>query len=770
MSVKVRSEHSDPPAELSLTFPYATDNFQNNAFNAIEQGDHVLVTAHTGSGKTTVAEYAVAYGLKLKKRVYYTAPIKALSNQIFGDFRRKYPSWDVGIKTGDIDLNSSAQVVIMTTECLLNMLLLGEKLDDVGVVIFDEVHYIKDEERGEVWEKSIYMMPEHIQMIMLSATLPDAIVTAKWIAECKGRDVSYTTTTRRIIPLSHYMFLRGGDKRIIIMDNDGKFYSDNYQKACKEYDFTPSMLNYYVDRLKLPALFFCFSKKHCEEHALRINTSLVDCKTSSEIEHAFNKMLRKFTNHTELDGYSQTVSVRQLACKGVCFHHAGLLPQLKEIVQELFSQGFIKVLFVTETFAAGVNMPAKTVVFTGFSKYDNSKGGIEGQFRHLYTEEYLQMAGRAGRRGLDTVGDVVLLPFQPRDILPLHEAKSMMSGDIRYITSRLKITYSYILKSILSKTPIIYYLQKSLRYVQQEAEKVQLQTKLEATTRERHMYKLPDESDDIYALVQEHSIHKNTNMANKARQRKHQKVLQSLSSEKRTYLDKVYDDYCKIQELDGTIGVLEHDIRSIDAAFQEETDTILKFLYSCGYLNKEASIDDYLPEDVTVKGVMCAEINECNPLLLVELITNKYFDGLDAGETIALLALFLDVKSGDRDMAYDDRFRKYIIDCSTLAEQMDVEESHLGITQSNWNLCDELCDVVMIWIKYGNMSNVYSVTGCALFEGELVRQLLKLNNICKEVCKVAHILNDDDLLKKLEKHQELLVRGIVMPDSLYCMG
>jgi antiviral helicase SKI2 len=222
-------------------------------------------------------------------------------------------------------------------------------------------------------------------------------------------------------------------------------------------------------------------------------------------------------------------------------------------------------------------------------------------------------------------------------------------------------------------------------------------------------------------------------------------------------------------ELESKITELEHDINYIDGAFSSEVNLIIQFLYSNGYLSRSADIEACVPEDVTAKGVMCTEINEANPLLLAELISGKYFEGLDTVETISLLSLFLDVKSGERDMTYSDSFRGRVVVCNKLAESWDVQESNAGLTPSNWVLCDELCDVTMAWIKYGNMSAVYDVTGCSLFEGELVRQLLKLNNICKEVCKAATIMGDDELSKKLEKHQELLIRGVVMPDSLYCL-
>lgn len=745
------------PDHPSLTFPYQTDDFQNHSFNAIESGDHVLVTAHTGSGKTTVAEYAVAYGLSKGKKVIYTAPIKALSNQIFADFQSKYPSWNIGIKTGDIDYKSeTCDVLIMTTEIIRNKLFLDpEMLTDVSVVIFDEVHWIKDESRGSVWEESIIMMPDWIQMILLSATLPDAESFCKWIAGCKGKNISYATTSKRVVPLSHYLMNGAGFHQI--MDNEYNFNRDVYRTVSKNLDFRPPKLNDYIRKMELPALFFSFSKKNCERYAKAVTLSLVDSWTATTISNEFHRMLRKFD--PAYIGMNQTHEVLNLVSKGVGYHHAGLLPPLKEIVQELFSRGLIQVLFVTETFAAGVNMPAKTVVFTGLNKTNG-----DGTFRYLLPEEYGQMSGRAGRRGKDVKGTVIFLPFNPeRDTPTVEEIEKIMCGEISSIKSRFRMDYSYVLKTIHNGTDVLKTISKSLLSTQDSEELSQL-------FKEQTLIKAKISNLSVPSDVAKRAIRFETAQKHNMLNRKDYKIYVSEIKPWIAANKGDYENTMKVSQLTDQLNLVNRAINSLETVYSKSLGSMVKFLERLNYLKSNADASLNLTKDnLTVKGIMAMEVNECNPIMLTELVYGSYLDELDFPEIISVLAIFLDVSSKAREVEWtpksDRAVTKYIKDMDVL----EVEESRHSPVHSDWKINDYLCDLSGMWVREETglppMLDTLHITD--LQPGEFVRMMLKLDNICKEVSTIAKICGKDRLQGVLDGHHRRIIRNIVTPQSLY---
>lgn len=824
---KVKSGPAESPLKPSLTFPYAPDDFQNHSFNAIESGDHVLVTAHTGSGKTTVAEYAVAYGISLGKKVIYTSPIKALSNQIYGDFRRKYPDWNLGIKTGDIDEHSDdAQVIIMTTEILRNMLLktkrneyigsvsydavtegdvvavdvavavdvvVGIQLEQVGVVIFDEVHWIKDESRGTVWEESIIRMPDHIQMILLSATLPDAEMFGSWIAKCKGRDLSYSTTEKRVVPLGHYIYTSKG--KYLIMDNQGNFNHENYRRANEEYDFRPSQLDDYIMRIDkadgaggLPALFFCFSKKQCQKYANSIRISLVDGKESTNLTNLFDKMVRRFGKVSGLANSAQTQEIRTLIGRAVGFHHAGLLPPLKEIVQELFSQGLIKVLFVTETFAAGVNMPAKTVVFTGFTKIDNRMGcgaddGGGAQFRVLYPEEYGQMAGRAGRRGKDKKGTVIHLPFS-NGLLLEGEAREMMCGKIRPIISRFRMDYIYLLKHVLlDDTNAMVMSVKSSLMAEQDDQQYQANlAKLDLVKQEllllQHEHQIltwgsdTEPEDDVTTKVaqmyQEYLKYTGGRSGKKGKKHYHNAI--------KPWIEEHSSEFTEYQEITESLTTLLHEVEDLEEICESQPNVYLNGLRCCmsfltelGYMQKYIEPDQCKANNVTLKGLMAVQVNECNPIMLVELVfpDNHYLDDVNNFvDLVSVLSILLPVRPEEREIGISDKIKGVINRFITDIELIEQVEIQMLDTFSDWTTSYNLCDLSAAWVSGGQLDSILMSSNIVL-PGEFVRMMLKLYNICKELYSISNLCHNDHVLRLLDGYQEKIVRDIVVPQSLY---
>ena len=426
------------------------DRFQEEAIAAINRDASVIVTAPTGAGKTVIAEYAVEKCLQENYRVIYTAPIKALSNQKYRDFHAEYGD-KIGIVTGDVVLNPYAQVLLMTTEIFRNTIFDDiERLQDVSYVIFDEIHYINDIERGTVWEESLIFAPQHIKFVCLSATIPNINPFAEWMRSVRDIDIEVVEELKRPVPLEHHLYFKdygiGGIKHITALRNRAKSearkrksdpFKDRRVKALPA-DFTETRLVPYLQREKqLPCLYFCFSRKGCEENASSLvfgsQLQLLNKKQKTEILRQFDELCVQF----DIVAEKKITEFRRLVSCGIAYHHAGMLPTLKEVVERLFTSGLIQLLFTTETFAVGINMPACTVVFDSLEKFD----GIG--FRYLKAREYHQMSGRAGRRGIDTIGYVYT------QIVPAYadsaEIRAVVADKIEPIESQFNLSYSSIL-------------------------------------------------------------------------------------------------------------------------------------------------------------------------------------------------------------------------------------------------------------------------------------------------------------------------------------
>ena len=426
------------------------DRFQEEAIAAINRDTSVIVTAPTGAGKTVIAEYAVEKCIQEDRRVIYTAPIKALSNQKYRDFYAEYGE-KIGIVTGDVVLNPYAQVLLMTTEIFRNTIFDDiEKLQDVSYVIFDEIHYINDIERGTVWEESLIFAPQHIKFVCLSATIPNINPFAEWMQSVRDIDIEIVEKLKRPVPLEHHLYFKdygvGSVAHIAALRNISKRDArkrkfdppDGKKTEALPSDFTETKLIPHLRREKqLPCLYFCFSRKGCEGNATSLvygsQLQLLDKKQKTQILKQFDELCHQFDIVEE----KKITEFRRLVGCGIAYHHAGMLPTLKEVVERLFTSGLIQLLFTTETFAVGINMPACSVVFDSLEKFD----GIG--FRYLKAREYHQMAGRAGRRGIDTIG-YVYAQIEPTYV-DSSEVRSVVSEKIEPIESQFNLSYSSIL-------------------------------------------------------------------------------------------------------------------------------------------------------------------------------------------------------------------------------------------------------------------------------------------------------------------------------------
>lgn len=499
--------------EMAREYPFELDTFQKEAVYHLEHGDSVFVAAHTSAGKTVVAEYAIALAAKHMTKAIYTSPIKALSNQKFRDFRLTFD--DVGILTGDVQIRPEASCLIMTTEILRSMLYRGADLiRDVEFVIFDEVHYVNDLERGVVWEEVIIMLPEHVTLILLSATVPNTYEFASWVGRTKKKDIYVISTPKRPVPLEHFLWAQKAMYKIVTADK--KFLENGWKdandaitgkdkvKATPAANETPAgrgggqrggagrgqnqrggrgqqggqrggaqrgggppaqrgrgniartgrgggrttaaqdrniwvhLIQHLRNKELLPACIFVFSKKRCEENADALsNLDYCTAKEKSAIHMTIEKSLARLS--TEDRELPQIRRLRELLGRGIAVHHGGMLPIVKEVVEILFAKSLVKVLFATETFAMGLNLPTRTVVFSGFRKHDGRS------FRDLLPGEYTQMAGRAGRRGLDPVGTVIIVAPGADEAPPITRLRQMMLGDPTKLRSQFRLTYNMIL-------------------------------------------------------------------------------------------------------------------------------------------------------------------------------------------------------------------------------------------------------------------------------------------------------------------------------------
>jgi superfamily II RNA helicase len=430
---------------------FELDDFQVDAIKHINDNKSVVVSAGTGTGKTLVADYLIDKSIQENKRVIYTSPIKALSNQKFKDFKNQFGPDKIGLLTGDVSINPEGQILIMTTEIYRNMLLAQDPIcDTLSYVIFDEIHYINDIERGTVWEESLIFSLPQTKILALSATIPNAKDMCDWIGSLRDEKVELVYYDHRAVPLNHYFFehysgliernkmpkkiaeLKSFSRDPVPGRGKGKRRRKNFiqSKEISKNQFL-ELVSELRDKNWLPCIFFSFSRKACEQkaEALANKTNFASKETRNYIAGLFKDY---FT--PDMNRLKSVQLIKNCLLKGVGVHHAGLLPSAKDIVEHLFAEGKLKVLFATETFAVGINMPAKSVAFSSLEKFD----GVN--FRHLNTKEYFQMAGRAGRRGIDTVGFAITL-LEP-DFVDVDKVMYITSKDLDPIESQYTLSYN----------------------------------------------------------------------------------------------------------------------------------------------------------------------------------------------------------------------------------------------------------------------------------------------------------------------------------------
>ena len=784
-----------------LGYPFELDDFQQYAINAINKQHNVLITAHTGSGKTLPAEYAMEKSIVGGKRVIYTTPIKSLSNQKYQEFKMRYPKISFGLITGDIKCNPTAQCLIMTTEILRNALFehkMENKVknsfemdfeNELACIVFDEVHYINDAERGRVWEESIMLSPKNTFMVMLSATISRVEKFATWIEETTGRTVEICPNDKRVIPLTHYTYVCCPDavlnkleptraklhrqflnKPLLLKDSTTPFRDSTYYSVSKImsdiYKFNGfvkqsyvlnSVTKYLFENDMLPAICFVFSRKLVEKYAKMINLNLID--NSNDVEKMCHTILKRIPNYNEYIETDEFKQIIRLLRKGIAIHHSGLIPIVKEMIEMLFAQGCIKMLFATETFAVGVNMPTKTVLFANIQKINNT-----GTFRNLLPQEYTQMAGRAGRRGLDPIGHVIHLTNLIRDNPSHQEYRQIIGGKSQQIVSKFKIHNNLILRLINAKTQLDDFTTNSMITHEIGKELDKYQEQLDELNK---LYKPVNATDDV---MKYHELYKEYHFNGYSNKQKKIFKQMKLLECKVHNLDVDHKSYINSLTQKREIGEYEQRIRNTQNYIVDTIEIIKTQLVEDGFVENSGGTHKLSP-----LGFSATHIQEAHSLIISELLARDSFRCLETNDIISVLSVFVPVRVKEDSMLDKLGDATYYGEVKYIKERNEYyrakDERYTLDIGEDYTFQTTLCETVGLWLTLStppecdNFLRELSVSG--MFTGEFIKAILKINAIAKELSAVCEVHNYIELKQKLDKIPENTMKHVVSNVSLY---
>jgi len=806
-------------------YSYELHDFQKWSVEAVVTGNHALICCPTGSGKTFGGEFALDYFHSKGKKTIYTSPIKALSNEKFYNFTQKYQHISIGLITGDIKTNPDADVLIMTTEILMNKLYQINSKDptpqssisfemdiqnELACVVFDEIHMINDDSRGTVWEQTIMMLPPHVQMVGLSATLDDPEKFAYWL-ETRGtmspvgnKEVYLARKQVRAVPLIHYSFItvpnginkaikdkatqeeikKAINKPFVIQDAKNVFNDAQYQSTVKmlklfeKHDVRVKrqhVLNkvteYLVENEMLPALCYVFSRKQLEKCAEELTTNLLefDSKIPYTVDRECEQVIRKLPNYEEYLHLPEYVNTVKLLRKGVGIHHAGLMPVLREMTELLFAKGFIRVLFCTETMSVGINLPVKTTIFTDVNKFN---GEIN---RMLYSHEYTQAAGRAGRLGLDTVGHVIHLNNLFRNVDSV-SYKLMMNGKPQSLTSKFKISYNLILNLLdIGDKKLVEFAKKSMVTGDLDGQMKEIYYK---------MTKLEGELDNLTSYIQNlrtptdiieeyAELNKTKQNAVNKKRKDIERRIQQIQDEYR-FIVQDTQSYQKVSIKKAEISDLQSQYNSVNSYIQSGVDRVLSLLKSDGFIEGEKLEDLSLP----LIGKIASQLRETHCLVLARLYEDHVLDQLSSTQLVALFSCFTNISVQDdfkdaMPKSHDVMLNETILKVSKMYSDYQNKELLYNInTGVDYNIHYDLLKYTEEWCNAQNVEECKILLQKIgeekeIFLGEFVKALLKINNISCELEKIAEMTGNIALLSKLKEIPNMTLKYVVTNQSLY---
>jgi superfamily II RNA helicase len=809
--------NSDSYDHYYSQFNFPLHDFQKWAIEAIVTGNHVLITAPTGTGKTLPAEFAINYFHSIGKKIIYTCPIKALSNEKFYDFTKKFPHINIGIVTGDISCNPNADVIIMTLEILMNKLYNKNNnlitsfemniQEELGCVVFDEIHFINDDKRGTNWEQTIMMLPRHIQMIGLSATLDHPEKFAEWLENRSSvensveplKEVYLCRKLIRSVPLIHYSFITSTsavnkkikdkslqqeiqqivNKPLIIQNEKNIFNEDNYQKIYKtlnlfnKYDIQikrrptlNAVSEYLVEHEMLPALCYIFSRKQLEICAEEVTTNLLefDSKVPYIVDYECEQILRKLPNYQEYLQLPEYINTIKLFRKGIGMHHAGLIPILREMTELLFSKGYIKLLFCTETMSIGINLPVKTTIFTDINKFN---GDI---VRTLYSHEYTQAAGRAGRLGLDSVGHVIHLTglFRNVDSVSL---KNMMKGTPQKLISKFHISYNLLLNLIDSK-------QNYYDFAKQSMGNIDIQNQIICHKQELEELKLVDllpYRHPVEIIKEYIDLKEKISISINKKRKEYERKLISIENNYNN-IDRDVNSFNMNNRIQTRILETENIIDNFENFTNKQINNMISYLENNILIEKEKE-EEY---KLTLKGKISANIREINCIVFSNILLNSsnYFHKLSSVELITLFSCFTGVNVPDDKKTITPNFESnielnnYIMEIDELCKKQSELDSLMLINGETDELTFDLIEYIIYWCNASNEIECKDILQRMSFEknifsGEFIKCILKINNIANELKVSAELLGNIELLSKLNNISQITLKYIATNQSLY---
>jgi len=817
------SENEAKYKEHFEKFNYPLHIFQKWAIEGIVEGQHVLCCCPTGSGKSLPAEFAVQYFASYGKKVIYCSPIKSLSNQKFSDFTQKYHHVSVGLVTGDNKVNPDADVLVMTTEILLNKLYqlksnqptnssVSFEMDienELACVVFDEIHFIGDENRGMVWENSIMLLPKHIQMIGLSATLDNPEKFAYWL-ENRGEILStnninkivYLTSKKdRAVPLTHYSFITTNqgifkaikdkavheeiksmiNKPFVIQDSKGKFDDEHYFKMTKMLKLFESkeirvkrthVLNqvtkYLTENEMTPAICYVFSIKKIEECSKEVTTNLLEFDSKvpyiakRECEQILRSKLPNFEEYLNLPEYITLVSLLE---KGIATHHSKMLPVFREIVEIFFARGYIKLLFATESVAIGLNLPVKTCIFTDIYKHDGNS------MRILQGHEYQQSSGRAGRLGLDKVGHVIHLNNLFRNVDHI-SYKTMMNGKPQKLVSKFKISYNLLLNLLdIGDTNLVSFASRSMSTGDIDAQQKaiyykisELQTALDNATSYSCNLRTP-----LHILEEYTGLQKNSEMFSNKKKKDADRCKKELEDNYK-FLKQDLNYYKNVSIKQEEIAILEKEMEQLNTYFHSGVEKVLQLLKEEGFLEDDTTL--------SLKGKIAAHLRETHCLVFANLLHNNRLDHLTTVQLVSLFSCFTNVsvqedckaffpKSDDKEV---EKIVKFVAEAYKTCQEIELKCDI--VSGMDYTIHYDLLNYVEEWCNASDIESCKFLLQKIgkekeIFLGEFVKALLKINNISCEMEKIAEMTGNIAFLSKLKEIPTMTLKYVVTNQSLY---
>lgn len=740
-------------------FPFELDDFQKEACKCIENKESVVVCAPTGAGKTVIAEFAIQCALKNDERIFYTTPLKALSNQKFNDFSQKYGADKVGLLTGDSSFNRNAQIVVMTTEVFRNMLYctnfgsISDNMQKVRYVVLDEVHYMNDEQRGTVWEESIIYCPTDVQIIALSATVANADKLTEWINTVHSK-TKLINTDFRPVPLRYYYFDSSQPNTILPLLSPGGLLNKKIRPEKKEFRRGPrgraqqkshvkDVVRNLYEKDMLPAIYFTFSRKKCDEQMEKCaSLCLVTKQEQEEIKRIIDEYIAE-------NPYLYKNKHIEFLLQGVASHHAGLLPSWKVLVEKLFQKGLIKVVFATETLAAGINMPARSTVISSISKR------TDNGHRMLTASEFLQMSGRAGRRGMDEVGYVTIVgtPFQSPQ-----EVADLVLSDANPLESRFAPSYSMVLNLLQrftldeAKELIL----KSFGYFSSNSRLIGLTTqqelnneKIKEVSEFRCWCKLTNKDLQEYnkvrnIYVQNRQIAKTIRKQEKGKHRPLPPEAIAFEQTVKEQLNKMHSfncDTCKLYKKHmKSLDLLErYQKRGEQLAKEIDNQRDIfwnKFLSHRNVLSIYGYLQDDFPTD---KGKTASQIRSENELFLAEIIFSGVLDNLTPAELASVIcAITTEDMRADMysQLPLSQKVRKTLNKIKDIRRKLERVQNENNVDDCMY-INSFYCALIEMWANGAEWDEI--INQVEMGEGDIVRCFKRVVDVLRQLTTIENV-------------------------------